>query len=253
MQLEQLEVKHSLLVKDATAVETCHQALESRLHLLDTAEQDLSTQQGLMTDQLLHLSEYEEQLETEGAELLFNADALKQQEEALEQDRAILLSQTERLSQASAMKSAELEAKSEQLAELAAQAIEGQPAKGKPAQKPNKASAHQPGKKAQPRLQALASLAKLEQRQQEVETQKAQLQAKHRQLAEDLSSKQLGLNQQWAALDVDQSKAEAWEQQLKSQTSELQAQWEILEGEWSALGSREGSGNPLFHPLRESA
>ena len=235
MQLQQLEVHHSTLAKDATAVEDCHQALDSRMHLLNAAERDLGTQQSLMSDQLLQVSESEERVETEAAQLQLNSDALKLQEEALERDRAILLSQTQRLDHAAEAKSAELEAKSQQLAELAAQATKEQSAEVKPAHKPSKASAQQPAKKAQPRPQPLASLAKLEQRQQELESQKAHLQAKHRQLAEDLSSKQMGLNQQWAALDIDQSKAEARERELKLQTTELQSQWEILEGEWSAL------------------
>ena len=213
---------------EATAVEASHQTLDSRLHLLDAAERDLSNQQRLVTDQLCQLADAEAQLEGEAAQVQATASALCQREEQIAGERAILISQTQRLSHAATVKSAELDAKSQQLAEVAAQSTREQSAKRKP-------PSQKPSRGAVPRPQPLASLVNLELRQQELESQKAQLQAKHQQLAEDLSSKQLGLNQQWAALDIDQSRAEARERDLKSQTSELQSQWQVLEEEWSML------------------
>ena len=228
LQLEQLEVNHSLLLKDSTAVEACHQALDARMHLLDAAEQDLSSQQAFVADQLLQLCDSQEQFDQESGQLQDANDALCQQEEQTARDRAILVSQTQRLSEAATLKSAELDAQSQKLAELTAEAAKQRSAKSKP-------PAHKPSRAAQPRNQPLASLANLEQRQQELESQKAQLKQRHRQLAEDLSSKQLGLNQQWAELDIDQRRAEARDRELKSQTTNLQAQWEVLEAEWNAL------------------
>lgn len=72
-------------------------------------------------------------------------------------------------------------------------------------------------------------------------------QARHKELTADLTSKQTGLNNQWAALDIDQSRAEACAQALQAQTEDIQVQWQILEEEWCMLEAQKRAHADTVH------
>lgn len=233
LQWEQVDMEQANLLRSSDSLDSAFSTLEAQLQQLDAAESRLASQQDDIANQLLQLSVLQDQVELDQGELHSKATHLCQQEADLSEQRASLAAQAEHLTTAVAAKGAELDAAARDCKEAAVTAQQPPPPPGpcKAASKPTEEEVH-----------IAKALSVLENRQRELEKLKHALQDKHRALAEDLSAKQMGLNEQWAALDIDQSRAEAKEHSLHTQSSQLQSQsleldseWQVIEEEWTAL------------------
>ena len=230
-QCDRLDNERVLLQEGCSSLETARESLDLELQRLNVLEARLAVQQSYIADQLMHLTLLQDQMDAQQSELKTRAQQLTQREEQVAEDSIALAFQAKQVSEAMELGNTGLDARSKQLEQAGLAKPIVQPQTPQPARS---ADVRRADAKTEKERSAQA-LAALEARQRELDTQKHELQHRHRQLADDLSNKQLGLNEQWAALDIDQSRAEARERGLHSQSAELRKEWDVLQAEWSEL------------------
>ena len=234
LQDEELDDHNAQVIAHNKSLQLQNEALDDQLERLQLADEALTSQQATMMDQLLHLSALQDTLIREQGSLKEQTQALVEREACLEQDRIALETQAERLISAVAVRAADLDAKAKQWAAAA----------GSPSPPPQLRRSKE---RSQADAQAAAALLALEDRQRQLDQQKQDLQQRHRALAEDLSSKQVGLNKQAdaqaaAALlaledrqrQLDQQKQDL-QQRHRALAEDLSSRQVGLNEQWAAL------------------